>query len=67
MTTTLGSDLSLAGVAARMLAGPKVPRHRGRLGVVTRRHQQVGEHQQLVVGEALPMLRPVVVVGAPEL
>lgn len=39
----------------------------GALGVVTRRHQQVGEHQQLVVGEALPVLLPVVVVGAPEL
>lgn len=39
----------------------------GALGVVTRRHQQVGEHQQLIVGEALPVLLPVVVVGAPEL
>lgn len=39
----------------------------GRLGVVTRWHQQVCEHQQLIVGEALPMLLPVVVVSAPEL
>lgn len=39
----------------------------GRLGVVTGRHQQVGEHQKLVIGEALPMLLPVVVVSAPEL
>lgn len=38
-----------------------------RLGVVTGRHQQVREHQQLVVGEALPVLLPVVVVSAPEL
>lgn len=39
----------------------------GRLGVVTRRHQQVCEHEQLVVGEALSMFLPVVVVSAPEL
>lgn len=39
----------------------------GCLGVVTRRHQQVCEHEQLVVGEALPMLLPVIVVSAPEL
>lgn len=37
------------------------------LGVVTRRHQQVGEHEQLIVGEALPVLLPVIVVSAPEL
>lgn len=37
------------------------------LGVVTGRHQQVGEHEQLIVGEALPVLLPVIVVSAPEL
>lgn len=39
----------------------------GCLGVVTRWHQQVCEHEQLVLGEALPMLLPVIVVSAPEL
>lgn len=37
------------------------------LGVVTGRHQQVGEHEQLIVGEALPVLLPVIVVSTPEL
>ena len=37
------------------------------LGVVAGRHQQVGEHQQLVVGEALAVLLPVIVVRAAEL
>lgn len=49
------------------MGGARRRQEGGALGVVTRRHQQVGEHQQLVVGEALPVLLPVVVVGAPEL
>lgn len=55
------------GAAGWQWEEPGGPRGGGALGVVTRRHQQVGEHQQLVVGEALPVLLPVVVVGAPEL
>lgn len=37
------------------------------LGVVTGRDQQVCEHEQLVVSEALPMSLPVVMVSASEL
>lgn len=39
----------------------------GWLGVVTGGHEQVCEHQELVVGEALTVLLPVIVVGASEL
>lgn len=39
----------------------------GHLGVVTGRHQQVGEHQNLVVSEALSMHMPVIMVSAPKL
>ena len=38
----------------------------GALRVVGGRHEQVGEHRQLVVSELLPVLAPVLVVGALE-
>lgn len=44
----------------------KLLHRRGVLSIVTRGDQQVGEDQQLVVGELLLVLLPVVVVGASE-
>lgn len=60
-------DNNLFSDTSRSVCGGAGEEAAGGLGVVTGRHQQVGEHEQLIVGEALPVLLPVIVVSAPEL